>query len=103
MLIRMATRKKSTPKSAAVQPNREQRRREKFHKAGPATHKPDTQWPESRPNPAFGHVGDDHAASTDRLGEDVTGSAGPGTGGPTEGDDRIVDRRGIQPGDNPKG
>jgi hypothetical protein len=103
MLIRMATKKKSTPKTDAVQPNREQRRREKFHKAGPATHRPDAQWPESRPNPAFGHGGEEQAASAGRPDQNVTGNTGPGTGGATEGGDRIADREGIHGSDSAKG
>jgi hypothetical protein len=99
----MAPRKKPEAKKPDVQPNREQRRREKFGKHGPATHSPDEAWPESVPNPAFGRGGADQAAYTGRPDQDVTRNTGAGAGGATEGDDRIVDREGIHGSNSAKG
>jgi hypothetical protein len=89
--------------------NREQRRREKFGHAGGATKEP---WPHSEVNPAFGHSGPaddatdaagDSSAHTGRPDQDVTHQTGPGSGGATEGSDRIVDREGIHSSDSAKG
>lgn len=104
----MATEKKKPARKAAAaddatRPNREERRRQKFHKAGPAARKPGDPWPESRPNPAFGHAGDDGAASAGRPDQDVTRTTGAGAGGATEGAERVVDREGIHGSDSAKG
>jgi hypothetical protein len=100
------TRKKTAPKTAPKtdpnRPNREERRRQKFHKAGPAARKPGDPWPESRPNPAYGHAGVDEAAAG-RPDQDVTRTTGAGAGGATEGAERVVDREGIHGGNSPKG
>jgi hypothetical protein len=89
--------------------NREQRRREKFGHAGGATKEP---WPQSEANPAFGQGGPaddagdatgDAAAHSGAPDQDVTHQTGPGSGGATEGADRIVDREGIHSGDSAKG
>jgi hypothetical protein len=89
--------------------NREQRRREKFGRTRDATKEP---WPQSRANPAFGQGGPaddvaeaagDSGAHTGTPDQDVTHETGPGSGGATEGPDRIVDREGIHSGDSAKG
>jgi hypothetical protein len=80
--------------------NREQRRREKFGHTGGVTKEP---WPQSEANPAFspsvtdspGEAPSDPAAHKGRPDQDVTHDTGPGTGGETEGPDRIADREGI--------
>jgi hypothetical protein len=74
------------------QKNREQRRREKYGKAGGVTKEP---WPASETNPALKRAGDDHAAHSGQPDQDVTHQTGAGTGGATEGDERVVDREGI--------
>jgi outer membrane biosynthesis protein TonB len=89
--------KPPTPKPASEpeRPNREQRRREKFGHAGGATK---DLWPQSEANPALGRIGQpsqDTAAHTGTPDQDVTHQTGPGTGGATEGDDRVVEREGI--------
>ena len=101
----MATKKKPVPKKAEPQPNREQRRREKFGKHGTvagAGH-PGEPWPESQPNPAFGRGGHDQEAYTGRPDQDVTRNTGAGAGGATEGGERVVDREGIHGGNSAKG
>jgi hypothetical protein len=80
--------------------NREQRRREKYGKTGGVTKEP---WPASEGNPALKRSGDDQAAHSGRPDQDVTHQTGPGSGGATEGADRVVDREGIHPGDSAKG
>ena len=80
--------------------NREQRRREKYGKAGGATKSP---WPASEDNPVLKRPADDQAAHTGEPDQDVTHQTGPGTGGATEGDDRVVDREGIHSSDSAKG
>jgi hypothetical protein len=80
--------------------NREQRRREKYGKAGGATKVP---WPASEANPALSGVVGDEAAHTGMPDQDVTHQTGPGTGGATEDADRIVDHEGTHPADSAKG
>jgi hypothetical protein len=59
----MATKKKLESEPAAPAPNREQRRREKFGKAGKVhQHNPLGPWPESEANPALKVVIGDEAA-----------------------------------------
>ena len=59
----MATKKKPESEPAAPAPNREQRRREKFGKAGKVhQHNPLGPWPESEANPALNVVIGDEAA-----------------------------------------
>jgi hypothetical protein len=90
----MATKKQPEPQ--APKPNREQRRREKFGKAGGMNqHDPRDPWPESQANPAFGRGGDDQESYTGGPDQDVTRQTGAGTGGATEGNERIVNREGI--------
>lgn len=98
----MATKKKPAAKSESALPNREQRRREKFGKPGNVARSPEP-WPERRPNPAYGQGADEQAAHAGRPDQDVTRNTGPGTGGATEGDDRVIDREGIRPSDSAKG
>lgn len=74
----MATKKSAGRKSAstpneAPAPNREQRRREKFGRAGGATTEP---WPKSEANPAFGRDG-------------AVDDADAGRGVATEGGERV--------------
>jgi hypothetical protein len=90
----MATKKQPEPQQPKS--NREQRRREKFGRAGNVTqHDPHDPWPQAQANPAFGRGGDDQAAYTGRPDQDVTRQTGAGTGGATEGNERIVGREGI--------
>jgi hypothetical protein len=59
----MATKKKPEAEPASPVPNREQRRREKFGKAGKVhQHNPLGPWPESEANPALKVVIGDEAA-----------------------------------------
>ncbi|HET9490159.1 MAG TPA: hypothetical protein VFR64_10460 [Methylomirabilota bacterium] len=99
----MATKKKSEPKQDEAKPNREQRRREKFGKHGPATHDPNAPWPESVPNPALGRGGDDQEAYAGRPDQDVTRNTGPGSGGATQGEGQRPQREGVRPGQSTKG
>lgn len=101
----MATKKKparTTPPTP--KPNREQRRREKFGRAGNVTQQ-DLQdpWPESQANPAFGRGGDDQQAYTGRPDQDVTRQTGAGTGGATEGSERVIEQEGIHGSGTQKG
>jgi hypothetical protein len=101
----MVTKKepKST-KAPTPKPNREQRRRDKFGPAGKVgQHDPLDPWPESQANPAFGRGGDDQEAYTGRPDQDVTRQTGPGTGGATEGNKRVIDREGIHGSNTQKG
>jgi hypothetical protein len=90
---------KKEPKSAKTptpKPNREQRRREKFGRPGNVgQHDALDPWPESQANPAFERGGDDQKAYTGRPDQDVTRQTGAGTGGATEGNERVIDREGI--------
>lgn len=72
-------------------PNREQRRRAKFGNSRGASE----PWPDSTPNPAFDRPAGDQAAHTGTPDQDVTHQTGSGTGGATEGDQRVIDREGI--------
>lgn len=99
------SKKSEEPGAPSTKPNREQRRREKFGHAGGATKEP---WPQSEANPAFGQGGavdqtGDPAAHSGAPDQDVTHQTGPGSGGATEGSDRVVDREGIHSGDSAKG
>jgi hypothetical protein len=90
----MATKKQPEPQ--VPKPNREQRRREKFGRAGNSIqHDPHDPWPQRESNPAFGRGGDDQEAYTGGPDQDVTRQTGAGTGGATEGNERIVNREGI--------
>jgi hypothetical protein len=89
--------------------NREQRRREKFGRAGGATTEP---WPQSQANPALSHVGStdeaaeavgDESAHSRGPDKDATPQKGSASGGATKGPKRIVDHEGIHSGDNAKG
>jgi hypothetical protein len=94
----MATKKNDQPPEP--RPNREQRRREKFGKAGGITKEP---WPTSEANPALSGSAGDQAAYTGDPDQDLTHHTGPGSGGATEGAGRIVHREGIRSGDSAKG
>ena len=98
----MATKKSKAPEP---QPNREQRRREKFGKTGTPGRagNPDEPWPETTPNPAFGRGGDDQEAYAGRPDQGVKRTTGPGAGGATESDERLVGREGIHGGNSAKG
>jgi hypothetical protein len=101
-LALMATKKE--PEPATPKPNREQRRRAKFGNAGNVTrHDPLAPWPESEANPAFGRGGDDQEAYTGGPDQDVTRQTGTGTGGATEGSERVIDREGIHGSNTQKG
>jgi hypothetical protein len=82
--------------------NREQRRAERF---GPNDQVQDNRRPESENNPAFGGSGggegDDSESYAGRPDQDVVRQTGAGSGGATEGDDRIVEREGIHLGNQP--
>ena len=101
----MADKKETTPASSSTpKPNREQRRRAKYGNAGNVTgHDPLAPWPESEANPAFGRGGDDQQAYTGQPDQDVTRQTGPGTGGATEGNERVIDREGIHGSNTQKG
>ena len=102
----MATKKKKMKESepAAPAPNREQRRREKFGKAGKVhQHNPVGPWPEIEANPALRDATGDQAAHAGGPDQDVTHQTGPGTGGATETADRTPAHEGAKPGTKPKG
>ncbi len=100
----MATKKKAKPEEAAVQPNREERRRAKFGKAGKVhQHNPVGPWPDSEANPALTNVTGDQAAHTGRPDQDVTHQTGPGTGGATETAERTPEHEGMHPKKSAKG
>ena len=97
------------PESAAAAPttaplNREQRRAQKFGKAGKVhQHDPATPWPENAANPALRNATGDQAAHTGRPDQDVTHQTGPGAGGATETADRTPEHEGMHGGNSTKG
>jgi hypothetical protein len=95
--------KTSDAAAAPPAPNREERRRAKFGRAGNTKAKTNEPWPESEANPAFGRAGEERDAHTGRPDQDVTKLAGPGTGGATEGAERVIDREGIHGSNTQKG
>ena len=101
----MATPKKPTPNEPSGQLNREQRRREKFGRAGRVSqHDQIDPWPQSETNPALNTVAaGDQAAHTGTPDQDVTHQTGPGTGGATETADRIPEHEGQRPKKSAKG
>jgi hypothetical protein len=102
----MATKKKPAPKpEPAAAPNREQRRREKFGRAGNVSqHDPLDPWPQSEANPALKNVAaTDQAAHTGTPDQDVTHQTGPGTGGATETAGRAPEHEGAHQGTRTKG
>jgi hypothetical protein len=101
----MATKKKPESKAADTPaPNREQRRREKFGKAGKLNrHDPAVPWPESQANPALLGQPPDQGAHSGRPDQGVTHQTGPGTGGATESPGRTPHYEGAHPGTKPKG
>jgi hypothetical protein len=100
----MATRKKPTPKPESAAPNREERRRAKFGKAGNVSqHDPLTPWPQSEANPALRNAAGDQAAHTGGPDQNVTHKTGPGTGGATENADGPPEHEGAHQGTRPKG
>ena len=86
---------KATPEQTAAPTapaplNREQRRAQKFGRAGKVhQHDPATPWPENAANPAL-------RSATPEL-------AGPGTGGATENADRAPEHEGAHGGNSTKG
>ena len=124
----MATKKKAEPKAAtakrapatkprsatATQPqaeaapptaplNREQRRRQKFGKAGNVhQHDPIGPWPQVEANPALNAAGD-QAAQARRPDQDVTQATGPGSGGATEEAEPRPEHEDAHPGNSTKG
>jgi hypothetical protein len=100
----MATKKKPEPEPASPPPNREERRRAKFGKAGKVSqHEPVAPWPQSEANPALRNATGDEAAHTGGPDQDVTHLTGPGTGGATETAERTPAHEGMHPGTKPKG
>jgi hypothetical protein len=95
--------KTSDAAAAPPAPNREERRRAKFGRAGNIKAKTNEPWPESEANPAFGRAGEEKEAHTGRPDQSVTKLAGPGTGGATETADRTPAHEGAHPGVTPKG
>jgi hypothetical protein len=90
----MATKKDD--QSPETQLNREQRRREKYGKAGGVTKVP---WPASEANPALSGSAADKGAQTGTPDQVVTHRTGPDSGGATE----AADQEGIHSGDTAKG
>ena len=91
----------AAPASAPL--NREQRRAQKFGRAGKVhQHDPATPWPENAANPALAAAGD-QAAHTGRPDQDVTHQTGPGAGGATETADRTPEHEGMHGGNSTKG
>ena len=100
----MPAKKKPDPKPATPAPNREERRRAKFGKAGKVhQHNPIGPWPDSEANPALRNVAGDQAAHTGGPDQDVTHKTGPGTGGATESATRTPEVEGSHPGTKTKG
>jgi hypothetical protein len=80
--------------------NREQRRRQKFGKAGKVhQHGQLAPWPESEPNAALRNPTADEAAEAAAAAEDVARKKGAGTAGT----DGIVNDQGSRPTDSEKG
>ena len=80
MLGVMATKKQSEPEPELVPLNREQRRREKFGRAGKVNkHDPFDPWPDSSANPALKNVAEDQATTTDGPDETAAEPAAPAT------------------------
>ena len=92
------------PEAADPPLNREQRRAQRFGKAGKVhEHVPGDPWPESDANPAFGRGGDDQTAYAGRPDQDVTRETGPGTGGATEQKGQRPQHEGAHAGQSTKG
>ena len=92
----------AAPASAPL--NREQRRAQKFGKAGKVhEHVPATPWPQNEANPALRNATGDQAAHTGRPDQDVTHQTGPGAGGATESADRTPEHEGMHGGNSTKG
>jgi hypothetical protein len=87
----MAKRKTTTDRTADA-PNREMRRRERFH--------PNETAAEQATNPAFGVVDDDKSYAG-RPDQGVVRTTGPGTGGATQSDDRVKHHEGVHLGNLP--
>ena len=99
----MAAKKTTETGDEDVQPNREQRRREKFGGAGHVGREPNRQWPESQPNPALGTGAGTGDAITGRPDQDQTNLTGAGAGGATEKATRKPEVQGGNPGGRPNG
>ena len=89
--------------AAPPAPNREERRRAKFGRAGNIKARTNEPWPDSEANPAFSRAGEVKDAHTGRPDQSVTKLAGPGTGGATETAGRTPEHEGAHPGVTPKG
>ena len=97
-----ATDPEAAPASAPL--NREQRRAQKFGRAGKVhEHVPATPWPENEANPALRNATGDQAAHTGRPDQDVTHQTGPGAGGATETAERTPEHEGMHGGNSTKG
>jgi hypothetical protein len=106
MATKKATNKKSesAAEPAAAPLNREQRRAQKFGKAGKVhQHDPAAPWPENAANPALQNPTGDQAAHTGRPDQDVTHQTGPGSGGATETAERMPEYEGTHGGNSAKG
>jgi len=98
-----ATKAQAEAEAAPAPLNREQRRRQKFGKAGNVhQHDPIGPWPQVEANPALNAAGD-QAAHAGRPDQDVTHATGAGSGGATEGAERMPEHEGAHPGNSPKG
>jgi hypothetical protein len=97
------TRPQAEAEAAPAPQNREQRRRQKFGKAGNVhQHDPIGPWPQVEANPALNAAGD-QAAHAGRPDQDVTHATGAGSGGATEEAERTPEHEGAHPGNSPKG
>jgi hypothetical protein len=107
----VVTKKKPESRAAApdAQPdaaplNREQRRAQKFGKAGKVhQHDPSAPWPENAANPALTSATEDQAAHAGRPDRAVTQQAGPGAGGSTETAEGTPEQEGMHGGNSTKG
>jgi hypothetical protein len=84
--------RKTTTKQTAEAPNRETRRRERFH--------PKEAEAERALNPAYGS-GDDAKSYAGRPDQGIVRTTGPGTGGATQSDDRVKHHEGVHLGNLP--
>ena len=101
-----AARKGATPDAepASAPLNREQRRAQKFGKAGKVHHHdPGVPWPENATNPALASATEDQAAHAGRPDQGITHQTGPGAGGATETAERTPEHEGMHGGNSTKG
>lgn len=96
--------KKPTTGPSPATPNREQRRREKFGRAGKVhQHNPTGPWPESEANPALRTATGEVVPPAGAPDGDVTDQPGPGASGATKKAARPPAREGAKTGPKPKG